>query len=142
MPAISINQPWAGLIVLGIKDIENRNWFTNYRGPAMIHAGLKIDRNAMMDVFNGRHPVTGESMPAQQDLELFRTGGIVGEAEIVDCVRHSDSTWFVGAFGFVLANARMTPFRPCKGALNLFQPDFTSRYAESKRRKPKAETAA
>ena len=28
MKAITIKQPWASLIVYGLKDIENRNWKT------------------------------------------------------------------------------------------------------------------
>jgi hypothetical protein len=39
MRTLSIRQPWAGLIVAGIKDIENRSWSTSYRGPILIHAG-------------------------------------------------------------------------------------------------------
>ena len=36
LKAISIRQPYAGLIMAGIKNIENRSWFTNYRGPLAI----------------------------------------------------------------------------------------------------------
>ena len=35
MKAITIKQPWASLIVHGIKDIENRTWRTNYRGRVL-----------------------------------------------------------------------------------------------------------
>ena len=41
--ALSIQQPWAWLIVNGHKDIENRDWRTNFRGPVAIHAGKKIE---------------------------------------------------------------------------------------------------
>ena len=37
MKALSIKPPWAGLILAGIKDIENRTWKTAYRGPLLIH---------------------------------------------------------------------------------------------------------
>ena len=37
--ALTIKQPYASLIVEGIKDIENRTWKTNYRGRILIHAG-------------------------------------------------------------------------------------------------------
>ena len=43
MKALSIRQPWAELIVAGLKDIENRTWRTDYRGPVLIHAGMKIE---------------------------------------------------------------------------------------------------
>eukprot|EP00210_Caulerpa_lentillifera_P006732 g6434.t1 len=35
---LSMHQPWASLLVHGIKRIENRNWRTNYRGKLWIHA--------------------------------------------------------------------------------------------------------
>ncbi len=47
-------------------------------------------------------------------------GGIVGTAEIVDCVEASNSPWFVGPFGLVLENVQPMPFIPVKGALGLF----------------------
>ncbi len=36
--AISVWQPWASLIALGIKHFESRSWVTHYRGPLLIHA--------------------------------------------------------------------------------------------------------
>ena len=41
MKALSIKQPWASLIAHGIKDIENRNWKTHFRGRIYIHASAK-----------------------------------------------------------------------------------------------------
>lgn len=38
MKALSIKQPWAHLIVSGVKDVENRSWKTNYRGRIFVHA--------------------------------------------------------------------------------------------------------
>ena len=45
MKVLSIKQPWASAIVYGLKDVENRNWQTSYRGPILIHSskeGLDI----------------------------------------------------------------------------------------------------
>lgn len=39
LPAISIRQPWAWLILNAGKDIENRDWPTNFRGPSGPSAG-------------------------------------------------------------------------------------------------------
>ena len=39
MMALTISQPFASLIASGEKWIENRTWFTTYRGPLAIHAG-------------------------------------------------------------------------------------------------------
>lgn len=38
MKAISILQPWASLIAIGVKHIETRTWKTDYRGALAIHA--------------------------------------------------------------------------------------------------------
>ncbi len=120
MKALSIRQPWAALIVNGHKDIENRDWRTHFRGLVLIHAGLKTDAAALADVREGIHPVSGDIAPFDFDWNVL-TGGIVGEAEIVDCVSDSSSPWFVGRYGFVLRNARLLPFMACKGALGLFE---------------------
>jgi hypothetical protein len=58
------------------------------------------------------------ALPPFADLER---GGIVGEAEIVDCVRESASPWFFGTYGFVLRNARALPFKPWRGELGFFE---------------------
>ena len=36
---LTVRQPWASLIALGVKTIETRSWRTDYRGPLVIHAG-------------------------------------------------------------------------------------------------------
>jgi hypothetical protein len=41
MKAISLWQPWASAIALGVKTIETRSWQTSYRGPLLIHAARK-----------------------------------------------------------------------------------------------------
>ena len=57
-------------------------------------------------------------IPALKSLDR---GGIIGRVEIVDCVERSDSPWFCGKFGFVLANPKPFPFVPCKGQLGFFE---------------------
>ena len=47
-------------------------------------------------------------------------GGIIGTAEIVDCIEQSDSPWFFGPYGLVLENVQPVDFIPVKGALGLF----------------------
>ena len=41
---LSVRQPWAWLLVNGYKDIENRNWATEFRGRCFIHAGKNFDQ--------------------------------------------------------------------------------------------------
>ncbi len=39
--AISLHQPWASLIAMGLKKFETRSWLTNYRGKLVICAAKK-----------------------------------------------------------------------------------------------------
>ena len=117
MKAISIRQPWASLIVAGIKDVENRSWSTKYRGKVLVHASKKLDKKGMK--------LVKEKQLDESVIEAMKkyVGGIIGEVEIVDCVEKSDSQWFEGPFGFVLKNAKVLPFKQCKGKLGIFDID-------------------
>jgi hypothetical protein len=111
MKIISIRQPWASLIVSGVKDVENRTWSTRYRGPVLIHASRTADKISD-DEFQSRF---GMALPAAAPR-----GGVVGIAEIVDCVSQHHSRWYAaGHCAFVLANPRSIPFIRWKGALSL-----------------------
>jgi hypothetical protein len=115
MKCISIRQPFASLIVAGIKDIENRSWITPYRGKVLVHAAQKVDKKGME---LAKQMLGAGFVKAIYDY----TGGIIGEVEIIDCVKHSDSDWFEkGFYGFVLRNAKVLPFYPCRGRLGIFE---------------------
>jgi hypothetical protein len=115
--AISIRQPWAWLIVNGHKDIENRTWATKVRGPVMIHASQGMTRDEYAECAEFAMAACAVQVPSFDELER---GGIVGMAEVIDCVDDSASPWFFGPKGFVLSNAVAVPFRECKGALSFF----------------------
>jgi ASCH domain len=108
---ISIRQPWASLIVRGVKDIENSSWATKYRGPVLVHASLRPSAYSHADIARQ----FGIDLP-QVELPL---GGIVGTTNIIDCVDAHPSPWFEGEFGFVLDRSRELPFKPLKGSLGL-----------------------
>lgn len=40
--ALTLWQPWASLVALGLKRIETRSWSTPYRGRLLIHAAAKV----------------------------------------------------------------------------------------------------
>lgn len=46
MKVISLWQPWATLVALGLKRNETRSWATDYRGPLAIHAAKLRDRDS------------------------------------------------------------------------------------------------
>jgi ASCH domain len=102
---LSIRQPWAHLIAHGSKNVENRSWRTRYRGPFLVHASSNIDREVCREL--GIDPAK------------LQTGGVVGIAEIADCVEDHGSRWFEGPYGFVLRHRKPLPFVHWKGALGL-----------------------
>ena len=122
-PCLSIRQPWAWLIAHGWKNIENRTWPTGYRGRFLIHAAKGMTRaeyDACLLFVMSTGMTIWQALPMFDSPQLCR-GGIVGEAELVDCVTHHGSEWFTGPYGFVLDNAKPLPFTPCRGALGFFR---------------------
>ena len=135
--AISVRQPWAWLIVRPdlegaartaalaagtIKLIENRSWATRHRGRTLIHAAKGMTRGEYEDAldFLSLSPRLQEPAQALPTFDAFQRGGIVGSADVVDCVGTSDSPWFLGPQGFVLRNTQPLPFQPLRGSLGFF----------------------
>lgn len=109
---LSLRQPWASLVVSGRKDVENRSWRTNHRGPLLIHASRTVDRDACRE--RGLDP---DSLP---------TGVILGMVTVVDCKPPDEpcrSHWAeADAYHWVLGNA--SPLRRpilYKGRVGLFK---------------------
>lgn len=119
MIALSIRQPWAWLILNGAKDIENRDWKTNFRGRVLLHVGKVMTRSEYEDGLN-HFRFYGDPHIDLPPMDQLVRGGFVGAVDIVDCVEHSESPWFFGPFGFVLRNPTPMPFMPWKGKLGFF----------------------
>ena len=124
MRAITIRQPWAELIVRGAKDVENRSWRTNHRGPLLIHAGAQAYRKSF-----ARHGVPDDA----------ERSAIIGIVEVVDCKQERTSEWHEeGSWGWYLTRARR--FRkpiPLKGRRGLFEVPDRKVAAELRRRSRK-----
>lgn len=120
--AISIRQPWAWAIINAGKDIENRNWATKFRGPVCLHAAQNCTRREYFDALEFIRPRCRGNRICAPGRSILKggSGGIIGVAEIVDCVEASTSPWFMGRYGFVLRNVRPIDFIPVKGALSFF----------------------
>jgi hypothetical protein len=142
MQAISIRQPWATLIVHAGKTIENRSWPTKFRGPVLIHASKGMTQDEWLSAIQFAHYTCGvprEILKAhceQHALDKLR-GGIVGYAEVTDCMcteRHASlkpehrSPWFMGEYGFQLANVHPLPFLPMVGRLGFFEVEVPDDY--------------
>jgi len=118
MKALSMTQPMAWAVFNG-KDVENRPWSTQFRGRVMIHAsrGFNLEHWLWMSANENR---LGIVLP---DRWSFTHGAIIGEVDIIDCVTNHGSRWFMGKYGFVLANPVLykKPI-PCRGMLGFFEP--------------------
>jgi len=104
--ALTVKQPWAHLIVTGTKTIENRTWTTDYRGLLLIHAGRSFDG--------------GAGIAAEDLTDRITFGAIIGHVDLIDIVTEHSSPFFVGPFGWVLANPKRIKPIPLRGKVRLF----------------------
>ena len=88
---LSVRQPWAWAICAGFKPVENRTWWTKVRGRILIHAGVRWDDGEAEGMHDIRHWSERFGVPMPETVHM---GGIVGEAEIVDCVSAHASEFF------------------------------------------------
>lgn len=99
--ALSVQQPWAWLIVHGWKDVENRTRRTAHRGPTFIHAARRQDKRGDRFI---RHRFPEIPLPP---LHALLIGQIVGQASITDCVRPHPSRWYAeGQWAYPLEGAK------------------------------------
>lgn len=118
--ALSLTQPMAWAIFHG-KDVENRTWPTTFRGRCYIHASKKM---------NGEHYdwiAQNENRLGCELPQTFVHGAIIGEVDIVDCVKNHGSKWFFGPYAFVLENAKEYDIPiSCRGMFKFFTPELHS----------------
>ena len=100
MKAITIKQPWASLIIKGIKDIENRTWPCpeKYIGErVLVHAAAKDagDYFELLNAAQKNYHMAYRMVNGYNPLkELYsNNGAIIGSVEIVDCVINHHSIW-------------------------------------------------
>lgn len=103
MKTLTVKQPWAELIVSGIKDIENRTWRTNFRGRVLIHTAKSVVPRE--DLQEYPLPALKNALgPEYNNCKDCLTGAIVGSVEITDCVMNHPSEWAEkGVWNWVLS---------------------------------------
>src|SRR5436190_8194637 len=124
--ALSIRQPWATLILLGLKTVEIRRWTTPIRGRVSIHAGKIADKRS-----------EGWSHVPPEHFEITRRrAGLVGAADLVDCISYrskrdfsrdyqlhfSPPAWYLPPclFGFRFECPAIVTFRAISGQVKFF----------------------
>jgi hypothetical protein len=85
MKCISLQQPWATLVVIGAKHFETRDWHTSYIGDLAIHASQRFAEEAR--ALCAREPFRSALARAgyRQSADL-PTGAVVGHVELVECL--------------------------------------------------------
>jgi hypothetical protein len=102
MKALTIRQPWADLILAGVKTREYRSWRVDYRGPLLIHAAKRKE-------------------PFAEVPRSTPRGGFVGVVDLVNIIVLEDADPSK-RYAWVLVSPRRIPFVAAKGRLGLFDP--------------------
>jgi predicted transcriptional regulator len=128
MKALSVRQPWASLIVWGLKTVEVRSWQPSYRGCLLIHAAKTQDETAL----------------ARMGLERAPTGAVIGVVALTGVEALTVTSWNrlasehldVGAFqpnlfAWHLESPRALEHPvPCRGDRGLFEVRLSSEELE------------
>ncbi len=125
MKAISLTQPWADLVVRGLKVFETRSWQTSHTGLLLIHASKKFpgDCKALVDEEPYRWLLKCDS----GDLV---TGAIIGAIDLKKCwstqgmvvgsVERQVGDFGPDRYAWELENARRFQPIECKGHLGVW----------------------
>lgn len=118
--ALTVHQPWAGLIIRGSKDIENRQWATRYRGRLWIHAGQRWDRSR-----DARRKTRGI------DTDTWPSGVLLGQVTLLDITEEHPSAYADrGFYHWVFANPvplpQPVPWRGAQGLWDVNLDDIAS----------------
>lgn len=120
-PCLSIRQPWASAVVLGLKDVENRGWRPAFAPPfrLLIHATARSDPRWRA---TPQAALIGQIRPAS--LWKHVHGLIIGVVTVADIVTGSASPWANpdARFHWLLTDAAVLDEPvPARGRLNLWQ---------------------
>ena len=126
MKALTLTQPWASLVALGLKQVETRSWATRYRGPLAIHAakGFPSSARQFAEVERALRRIPGR----------LPFGAVLCTVDLVDCQPtqdiaptltglerlYGDYTWGRWAWVFKSLSVLEAPVG-AKGALGLWE---------------------
>lgn len=130
MKAISLWQPWASAIAIGLKTNETRSWSTAYRGPLAIHAA-KTDNEEIREFWAWK-----ACAPLRERFGRFENlprGAIVATCRLEEVLHTTDvdglteqekafGNYSPGRYAWVLTEvlALPTPI-PVRGSQGLFE---------------------
>jgi hypothetical protein len=135
--AISLWQPWALMVSLGVKSVETRSRRTHYRGPLAICSTATTPRKVFDQAI--KIPAVVEVMKGVPPLQTLcwilrpQGGMVVATCDLVDCVRVEDASvspeerslgdYSPGRWAWILRNVkRLDPAPAVKGRQGLWTP--------------------
>lgn len=138
MKAISLWQPHASLIPLGLKGYETRSWGTSYQGPLVICSAKRSQKNqhlcwlAILEILESLGVETS-NLPCWDELPF---GCAIAIVDLTNCIKMTQGfiaeqteserlvgDWQVNRFAWKLENIRkINPF-PIRGKQGLFEVD-------------------
>lgn len=93
MKALSLYQPWASLIAVGVKTIETRSWATKYRGRLLIHAAAREPDRQFVGSWLAQPCSPGDEwdMSLVDGVQVLKRlplplGAVVASCTLTDCV--------------------------------------------------------
>lgn len=134
---LTVKQPWAFLLIAGLKDVENRNWPTNHRGELFIHASVEksFDWDALIWLMEQKQMgalwavvrhfgliLNDEPEKSSITKHHEEFGAILGSVNLDGCISNSTSPWAMSdsKFHWLASNAKpITPI-PARGSLGLW----------------------
>lgn len=131
MKVLSVRQPWLMHIFRDGKPLENRSWYSDYRGDVLLHAGKLFDSDCVEDGYAGANVCAGAGYfdAPIRPVSLFPLGAIIGYSRVLDCVQDCHSEWaFPGQYHHLLERKATKEFAtpiPYRGQLGYFNaPEF------------------
>lgn len=128
-PAITLHQPWATLIAMGIKKYETTDWDSQHYGSLLIHASSKKPNTEALAAIASE---SGNNAILDWD---YPTGAIIAIADLVDTIQmtpdfidqqskqeYAAGLWFPGRYAWKLGRIQKVPAIPAKGSRGLWEP--------------------
>jgi hypothetical protein len=129
MRIISLTQPWATAVAIGLKEWETRSWSTQLRGDVGIHAAKSFPGYA--------REFAEEEQAAGRLPEVLLLGEVIAVGKLVDCKRTEEvrplisqieelyGDYSCGRFAFKFEDMRQLKQPvPARGALGFWAADW------------------
>jgi hypothetical protein len=123
MKALSVKQPWASLVSLGLKPPEIRSRKTNYRGPLMICSSQRPD-TSLIAILAASKALMERDIPRDN----YPLGQALSIVDLIDCrpmTKEDESDAWVpyqdGLWAWIMSEPKLLKPFPVKGRLGVWK---------------------